>query len=208
MRVAVFTTPRSGSQYFVRNYKKLNNLFDLQKPEILNTFWYPKGDLDGREYINKQIEMYKNTDNSVCKVFTEEINREIPSVSQEERLNYYKNIVEASDKIIYLFRRDTTKQIISSIIAERTGQWRPKRDDHSEYPISLKEFEQYSLAILRNHKNLIKIKDLFPGEVYCSEDYLINSTYQQFPHHHKNTDNYQYNLDTIEKLYNYEKTKH
>jgi len=141
----------------------------------------------------------------LLKIFPFHISNEIPGITEEEVIIYCKIIAEASDNIIYIFRRDTTKQVISSIIAEHTGEWNHKRGDHSDFPISARMFNTYSMAILRNHKTIIKIKDLFPGKVYCAEDYLSNSKYQQYTNQHKNPDNYQYNLENIEKLYNYEK---
>ena len=205
MKTVAFCCPRSGTSTFGAQYCEDNNL--EYRAEILNYLRYPrKGDQTGKEYIENQIELWKEDKNAFCKIFPFHISNEIPGITEEEVINYCKIIAEVSDNIIYIFRRDTTKQVISSIIAEHTGEWNHKRGDHSDFPISARMFNTYSMAILRNHKTIIKIKDLFPGKVYCAEDYLSNSKYQQYTNQHKNPDNYQYNLENIEKLYNYEKT--
>jgi len=204
MKTVAFCCPRNGTSAFGRKYSKDNNL--NYRAEILNYLRYPRtADQTGTEYIENQIDIWKKDENAFCKIFPFHITNEIPNISEEEMINYCKIIAEASDNIIYIFRRDTTKQVLSSIIAEHTGEWNPKRGDHSEFPINAKMFHNYSMAILRNHKTIIKIKNLFPGKVYCVEDYLSDSQYQQYPNQHKNPDNYQYNLENIEKLYNYEK---
>tara|TARA_X000000950_G_C13671062_1_gene559982 strand:+ start:13 stop:651 length:639 start_codon:yes stop_codon:yes gene_type:complete len=206
MKTVAFCCPRNGTSAFGRQYSKDNNL--KYRAEILNYLRYPRNaDQNGRQYIEDQIQLWKEDDNSFCKIFPFHISNEIPGISEEELINYCKIIAEASDNIIYIFRRDTTKQILSSIIAEHTGEWNKKREDHSEFPVSDKMFNTYSMAILRNHKTIIKIKDLFPGKVYCVEDYLSDTQHQQYPDQHKNPDNYQYNLENIEKLYNYEKNE-
>jgi len=205
MKTVAFCCPRNGTSAFGRHYSKENNL--NYKAEILNYLRYPrKAGQTGREYIENQIELWKKDENAFCKIFPFHITNEIPDITEEEVINYCGIIAEASDNIIYIFRRDTTKQVLSSIIAEHTGEWNKKRNNNSDFPVNERVFNNYSMAILRNHKTIIKIKNLYPGKVYCAEDYLSGTQHQQYPDQHKNPDNYQYNLENIEKLYNYEKT--
>jgi len=204
MKTVIFSTPRSGSTSFCRNFRRENKM--LHFGEILNFTKYPRNGLTGRDYIQNQLEMWRNSENCFCKIFPFHISNEIPDISQAELLNYCKLFAEVSDNSIYVFRRNTTKQVFSSILSEYSGQWQADRDDNSEYSIDARQFHNYSLAILRNHKLVNKIKYQNPGKVYCVEDYLQDTPFQEYPHQHKNPDNYEYNLENIEKLYNYEKT--
>lgn len=199
MRTVIFSTPRSASQNFCRQYKTEFNCKYLG--EILNPRIFSQNNLSNEEYIQKQIELWHTSDDIMCKIFPFHITNLINNCDQQQLTEYCKQIAEGSDKIIYVYRRNTTQQVISSIISEITDVWNPERSKPDNINITPAQFERYSMSILRNHKQLTEIKKQIPGEAWCSEDYLQGSQFQKYPHQYENNDNYEYNLENIEQLY-------
>ena len=199
MRTVIFSTPRSASQNFCRHYKTELNVKYLG--ELLNPRLYPQKQLTGEEYIQNQTELWHNSDESMCKIFPFHITNLIKDCGQQQLIEYCKKIAEGCDNIVYIYRRDTTKQVISSIISEITDEWSKERSKPDNIKITPMQFERYSMSILRNHKTVLDIKKQIPGISYCSEDYLQDSQFQKYKHQYENNDNYKYNLENIEQLY-------
>ena len=198
-KTVIISTPRSASQHFCRQYKIDNKIKNLG--ELLNPRLYPQKQLTGEQYIQQQIDLWYNYDNTMCKIFPFHITNLINNCDQQQLTEYCKQIAEGCDKIVYLYRRDTTRQVISSIISEKTDVWKPKRSKPDDINITPAQFERYSMSILRNHKQVLEIKKQLPGVSICSEDYLQGSQFQKYKHQYENNDNYCYNLENIEQLY-------
>ena len=65
MKTVAFCCPRSGTSTFGAQYCEDNNL--EYRAEILNYLRYPrKGDQTGKEYIENQIELWKEDNNAFC----------------------------------------------------------------------------------------------------------------------------------------------
>lgn len=199
MKTVIISTPRSASQNFCRQYKTDNNIKYLG--EILNPRIFPQNNLSNEEYIQKQTELWHTSDDIMCKIFPFHITNLINNCDQQQLTEYCKQIAQGCDNIVYVYRRDTTRQVISSIISEITDVWNPERSKPDDINITPAQFERYSMSILRNHKQVLEIKKQLPGISICSEDYLQDSQFQKYKHQYANNDNYCYNLENIEQLY-------
>lgn len=200
MKTLVITLPRSASENFCQLYAQQHQLAYVD--EILNQRIFNKSALSGKKFIEKQIRYWRQCKNSVAKIFPFEIFKCMEDRTDHQQfIDYCKRLSAESDKVIFLYRRNTTQQVISHYISLKTDQWGVLRTLPKNFEIDLSDLQQHSLDILHNHKTVLDIKSHIGGQSVCAEDYLHNSEYRKYPSQYSNPGNYVYNLENIEQLY-------
>ena len=198
MKTLVITLPRSASENFCKLYAQQHQLAYVD--EVWNPRRFPESNVSGEQFLQQQIDFWSNCKNSIGKLFAFDVIAQL-NCDEQTSIEYFKRIAQHADNVIYLYRRDTTKQVISTLISERTDLWGKTRAIPEQINIRNGAFEECSLHVLRNHKRVLELREHIPGEVVCAEDYLHNSEYRKYPHQYSNPGNYVYNLENIEQLY-------
>lgn len=200
MKTLVITLPRSASENFCKLYAQQHELAFVG--EILNQRQFNDGGLSGKLFMEKQIRFWRQCKNSVAKIFPFEITQCMDDPDNHQYfIDYLKRLCAEADNVIYLYRRDTTKQVISSYISLKTDQWHAQRRTPENFVIKNTDLERHGMNVLNSHKIVLDIKAHIGGESVCAEDYLHNSEYRKYPHQYSNPGNYVYNLENIEQLY-------
>lgn len=200
MKTLVITLPRSASENFCKLYAQQHDLAYVN--EVWNVQQSPKyPNINGHEFLQHQIDFWAQCQNSVGKLFAYDVIG-LLNCDEQTSLDYFKRIAEHADNVIYLYRRDTTKQVISTVVAKRTDIWgKTRRYTLEGAEIKSINFEQCAVQLLKSHKLLLEIRKHIPGQTVCAEDYLQGSEYQKYPNQYTDLNNYQYNLENIEQLY-------
>ena len=129
MKFILISTARSGSSYAVRQLAKPYDIKyhydEILNPRISFQFFpeYPRGSVYAKnnkilklntpetDFYKRQIISWNKSHNVSCKILGHQIDQ-APSIEIE-------TILDDSDSIAYLYRRDTTAQVYSSIISKR-----------------------------------------------------------------------------------------
>ena len=200
MKTLVITLPRSASENFCQLYAQQHQLVYVGEP--LNQRIFNDIGLSGKQFIEERIRFWRHCKNSVAKIFPFEVLHCMDDPDNHQYfIDYLKRLCAEADNVIYLYRRDTTKQVISSYLSLKTDQWTAHRSASENFVIENTDLERHSMKILNEHKTVVDIKSHIRGESVCSEDYLHNSEYRKYPNQYSNPGNYVYNLENIEQLY-------
>jgi len=194
MRVILVATPRSGSMSLYKNlrtrYSLKNNFFEIFNPV---TAIKEKENWKGNDtqFVIKQWEKWSNSENSMAKIDPYQIYRRAPKEVANEILD---DMLTKCDKIFYCYRRNTSEQITSLVLARKTREWR--RDNRETLlDISKEEFNWCGETLLFRYEQLIELLEKYPGQVLCMEDVLDHKPYTNRPE-----TRFMYTGDNIEDL--------
>lgn len=175
MKIILVATPRSGSMSIYNNlrgrYSIKHNFFEIFNPATAN--W--KG--SNNDFILHQWDKWSNTENSIAKIDPYHIYRRAPKDVADKILN---DMLIQCDKIVYCYRRNTTEQINSLVLAKKTKEWR--RDNRSTLIESTEqEFFWCGESLLFRYEQLISLLKIHAGDVLCMEDILDHQPYDNRP---------------------------
>jgi hypothetical protein len=210
MKFILISTARSGSSYVVRQLAKPYDIryhFD----EILNTtrtyeFFdeYSKGSVYVKndkivklntpetDFYKLQVISWNKSHNVSCKILAHQIKR-ATSIEIE-------NILDDSDSIAYLYRRDTTAQVYSTIISKRLKFHEPRKNQDTKTFIEITEQDFYEASHYVLDCSIIakQIHQKYPGKVYCLEDDFEPKPYADIYDYNKS---FKYELENIEEMW-------
>jgi hypothetical protein len=127
----------------------------------------------------------------MAKIDPYQIYRRAPKEVANEILD---DMLTKCDKIFYCYRRNTSEQITSLVLARKTREWR--RDNRETLlDISKEEFNWCGETLLFRYEQLIDLLEKYPGQVLCREDVLDHKPYTNRPE-----TRFMYTGDNIEDL--------
>ena len=210
MKFILISTARSGSSYVVRQLAKPYDI-KYHYDEILNPtrtyeFFdeYSKGSVYVKndkivklntpetDFYKLQVISWNKSHNVSCKILAHQIKR-ATSIEIE-------NILDDSDSIAYLYRRDTTAQVYSTIISKRLKFHKPRKNQDTKTFIEITEQDFYEASHYLLECSIIakQIHQKYPGKVYCLEDDFEQKPYADIYDYNKS---FKYELENIEEMW-------
>lgn len=183
-KIVIFTNYRAGSTTFFTEYAKANRFVSSA---CLGEYF---GSFFGATHQEKLEDipfdkMFKNfsTYNKFClKLMASHTNYNESNIEK---------ILSKCDKIIYLYRRNFTKQALSYIGANRTNSYSLGMPEENNFtnenntevinvPYVSNLFVNSCISILKkNYEYMAKFYNKYPGPVYCLEDLGGNKPYNK-----------------------------
>ena len=190
MKVLLIATPRSGSMSV---YKKLRTRYSPEKNyfEIFNPRTHKWPNEDYNSFISQQYNSWLETPNSLAKIDPRQV---YTRTSRQDAKKILNKMLSESDKIFYLYRRNTSEQVTSLALAKKTKEWNSFRtilEDITEH-----EFTWCGENILYRYIECLDLHEKHPGEILCMEDILNYEPYQNKPQ-----TKYEYTGQNIEDLF-------
>ena len=210
MKFILISTARSGSSYVVRQLAKPYDIKfhydEILNPRISFQFFpeYPRGSVYAKnnkilklntpetDFYKRQIISWNKSHNVSCKILGHQI-EQAPSIEIE-------TILDDSDSIAYLYRRDTTAQVYSTIIAKRLKFHNVREDQDIKTFIEITEQDFYEASHYLLECSIIakQIHQKYPGKVYCLEDDFEQKPYADIYDYNKS---FKYELENIEEMW-------
>lgn len=189
MKICLITTPRSGStsvyNLFYKRFGVDKNFKEIFNPKTYN--WQG----DHKEFIDIQYNNWLKEPSSISKIDPKHIYARTTRAHSKDILH---NMLTKSDKIFYLYRRNTSEQITSLALAKKTDEWNQERNTLQD--ITEHEFEWCGENLLYRYLECLDLYEKYPGEVLCMEDILNYEPYKNKPE-----TKYTYTGQNIEDLF-------
>jgi len=196
-KICIVTLTRTGSVFLNQKIAReekifsfgevLNHRSDVFDSRLKNNFGIDVTNLSEHNKNKMFFQQWKNVGSSVCRIMPYQAKNK--SIIHE----YLKNATE----IIYHYRRDTTAQVYSTILAHKSGSYSANREVVTE-EITAIEFYNTAKTIERRYKEIFKLYKTYPGRISCLEDY----EYLPYKNNYKYDKIYKYNLINIDESFN------
>jgi hypothetical protein len=173
-RICIITNYRTGSSSFI------TIISDLNKNPSMGEY-FAKVSYGGKGFtIDKAFRNLLSMPRYLVKVMPDHL---------RYNMELLTNVITNSDRIIYLYRRDFVSQVNSFLAAKSTNSYSVtgyKELDQSpessivKVPVLSTEFIQEATDLLKN--NYITMSEcykLFPGDIYCLEDFENQNPYKK-----------------------------
>jgi hypothetical protein len=173
-KICIITNYRTGSSSLLTTIAGLNKYPSLG--EYFNTVSY-----DGTGFtIDKAFRNITSMPRYIIKVMPDHL---------RYNMDLLTKVMSCSDRVIYLYRRDFVSQVKSFIAAKSTNSYSvtgyKELDQTPEssivnVPVLTNEFIQEATNILtNNYLAMAECCKLFPGDVYCLEDFKNQNPYKK-----------------------------
>ena len=164
--ITILTNYRTGSTFYCDFMAEKNNYKSFQCPFDVSTL--------GMEQSLMNLQLLGKDQKNVIKMMPDLFDK-LPNT------NLFDLIIENTNTLIYLIRKDYNAQLQSYVASHQASWWKPKDDEKMilNPTYNKEEYNNYDTYLRQNYKKLARYYAQYPGTLVVLEDDLPYKPYSK-----------------------------